>query len=119
MILSALGGAALWRFFMPRRASGPASSLATVAEADVPVGGALVLPDERVAIVNDGASLFALDLRCTHLGCTVKGTPQGFACPCHGSRFTSAGEVVKGPAQSALRQLSLSRAPGIITVSRG
>ena len=33
------------------------------------------------------ADFFAIDLTCTHLGCTVKATEHGFACPCHGSRF--------------------------------
>jgi cytochrome b6-f complex iron-sulfur subunit len=90
----------------------------SVPEAEVPAHGALVLPEERVAIVNDGASYFALDLTCTHLGCTVKGTAEGFACPCHGSRFTSGGEVVQGPAPRPLRRLDLTRAAGMIRVSR-
>lgn len=118
LILSASGLAAVWRFLTPRPPAREALPALSVPEADVPVRGALVLPDEHIAIVNDGASLCALDLRCTHLGCTVKGTPEGFACPCHGSRFTSTGEVTRGPAPRPLRRLQVSRAAGIIRIPR-
>lgn len=114
---TALGAAALWRFLTPRGASGGRPPEVSVAEAEVPVRGALVLPAERMAVVNDGA-LFALDLTCTHLGCTVKGDAEGFGCPCHGSRFTSAGEVTRGPAAEPLRRLAVTREAGRIRVSR-
>ncbi len=51
----------------------------------------------------------AFSLACTHLGCRVAGAPGGFACPCHGSRFDSAGSPVSGPARAALRRVPLSR----------
>ena len=56
----------------------------------------------------------ALSLVCTHLGCTVghtcpggrcQGTADGFACPCHGSRYDPSGAVLRGPAQKPLRSL--------------
>jgi Rieske Fe-S protein len=90
----------------------------SVPEADVPAEGALVLPQHRLAVVREAGDFFALDLTCTHLGCTVKATEQGFACPCHGSRFGSDGNVVKGPAPRPLRRLSLDRRDGIIRVAR-
>jgi cytochrome b6-f complex iron-sulfur subunit len=45
---------------------------------------------------------------CTHLGCVVKSESDGFRCPCHGSRFTPAGDVVKGPAPKALAWLEVT-----------
>ena len=33
---------------------------------------------------------------CTHLGCSPLCKPDGFYCPCHGSRFDMAGRVFKG-----------------------
>ena len=120
LILSLLGGAALWRFLTPRAGAGAAARAAvSVPEADVPPEGALVLPQQRVAVVREGGDLLALDLTCTHLGCTVKATEQGFSCPCHGSRFGRGGDVVKGPAPRALRRLACDRRDGIIRVTRG
>jgi cytochrome b6-f complex iron-sulfur subunit len=42
---------------------------------------------------------------CTHLGCTFPWNPidQQFQCPCHGSRYTPEGVVVRGPAALPLK----------------
>jgi Rieske Fe-S protein len=90
----------------------------TVAAADVPADGALVLPRQRCAVVRNGDAILALDLTCPHLGCTVKATPQGFACPCHGSRFKSSGEVIEGPATRAMTRLGVEERGGVLSISR-
>lgn len=60
------------------------------------------------ALVSRGEGGFsALSLRCTHLGCTVEGVPEGFHCPCHGSRYDSDGNVTRGPAARALPHLRI------------
>jgi len=117
LILSLLGGFGLWRFLTPR---GRRSSRETikVKTADVPADGALVLPQKRCAVVKSGDSIMALDLLCPHLGCTVNATPQGFACPCHGSRFKSDGQVVSGPATRAMTRLAVEERDGILSISR-
>ena len=121
LIVSLLGAAGLWRFLTPRVGAGGSSRGAvSVPEADVPIEGALVLPQHRLAVVRDGGGEFlALDITCTHLGCTVTATAQGFACPCHGSRFDTYGQVLRGPAPRALRRLALDRRDGLVRVSRG
>ncbi|MEB3212676.1 MAG: cytochrome b6-f complex iron-sulfur subunit [Leptolyngbyaceae bacterium] len=42
---------------------------------------------------------------CTHLGCTFpwNETDHQFQCPCHGSRYTPDGVVVRGPANRPLK----------------
>lgn len=112
--LSLLGAAGLWRFLTPRHPRGPAAEPLVLAEEEVPADGALVLPHLGVAVVRDGAELLALDLTCTHLGCTVAATEGGFSCPCHGSRFGRCGRVLSGPAERSLRRLEVARQGGRI-----
>jgi Rieske Fe-S protein len=120
LILSLPGGAALWRFLTPRPAPGEAGGTPlAVAEADVPVDGALVLPEQRCAVVRRGGGLMALDLACPHLGCTVTATAHGFACPCHGSRFGEGGEILRGPAARPLARLRVESSGGLVRVFRG
>jgi Rieske Fe-S protein len=83
-------------------------------------GEAFSPPGRSVAIFRDGNSVFALSRVCTHLGCLVKSEPDGFHCPCHGSRFAPDGSVVKGPAPKALPWLALSRVgPGTYLIDEG
>lgn len=39
---------------------------------------------------------------CTHQGCGVQRSGDGFSCPCHGSRFALDGSVERGPASDPL-----------------
>ena len=63
----------------------------------------------RWVVQRDGR-LFALEARCTHLGCTPQWTPgrDVFLCPCHGSRFTAEGVVLNGPAVRPLPRYAVS-----------
>ena len=50
-------------------------------------------------------SVVAVSRICTHQGCTVllpEAAGQTLDCPCHGSRFTTSGQVVNGPAPRPL-----------------
>ena len=72
---------------------------------DLGKGEGKVLYDEQVALSRDEqGSLHAVSSVCTHLGCDVEwnGEAKCWDCPCHGSRFGPAGEVLRGPATRPL-----------------
>jgi Rieske Fe-S protein len=54
---------------------------------------------------DEGGTFRTLSARCTHLGCLVEWNTaeRTWDCPCHGSRFAATGNVIEGPARSALR----------------
>ena len=66
-----------------------------------------LLPQVPALLIHNSTGFTALSLVCPHLGCTVDPQPDGFACPCHGSRFDLQGRVVRGPAGKALTVLRL------------
>jgi cytochrome b6-f complex iron-sulfur subunit len=104
-----------WRYLTPTRAVVPRE--VRVPLDDVPRGGALVLPEYGLAVARGrGGSIRALDLTCTHLGCRVTATENGFSCPCHGSRFDENGAVLSGPATRSLRILECAQDSSRVTV---
>lgn len=74
------------------------------------VGSRTVFADIPAVLIHAPRGFIALSLVCTHLGCTVEQKSDGFACPCHGSRYDSSGAVVRGPAAQPLRVLRLETA---------
>jgi nitrite reductase/ring-hydroxylating ferredoxin subunit len=72
-------------------------------------GEPFVPAGRAVAVFRDTRGVWALSTVCTHLGCIVKREPDGFSCPCHGSRFARDGTVEKGPAPKALAWLEVTR----------
>jgi cytochrome b6-f complex iron-sulfur subunit len=67
------------------------------------------LPEVPAVLIHQNGGFTALSLVCTHLGCTVEVKPEGFTCPCHGSRFSSEGRPVKGPATTPLKTLRVEQ----------
>lgn len=104
-LLLASGGL-LARYLIPRR-SGKRKVLASASAADVPLNGALLFRNERLALLRDDNGFYALSLICTHLGCTVTVTEEALSCPCHGSIFDRQGKVLKGPADRSLERLNV------------
>ena len=92
-----------------------------------PLGSPASLPHLPAYIENgqvwlheDSSGYFAVDAICTHLGCTVRlQADTTYQCRCHGSRFTSDGTVINGPATRPLRFLRLYwSSTGTLTVDR-
>jgi Rieske Fe-S protein len=73
------------------------------------VDGSLTVRTPRDTIVvvrTSDTTLVALSNICTHQGCEVRydRTAKVLNCPCHGSRFSLAGSVLRGPAASSLKK---------------
>lgn len=62
-------------------------------------------------LIRTQAGFTAISLVCMHLGCTVQDSPEGFICPCHGSRYDAQGAVQRGPAVDSLRRLRTEITP--------
>jgi cytochrome b6-f complex iron-sulfur subunit len=90
------------------------SSLANVGSAAlVQAGGTSVL------VLRSGQDSFtALTAVCTHEACIVTGFQSGvFVCPCHGSQYSTSGQVQQGPATRALRSFATQFTNNVLTIT--
>ena len=96
----------------------------------VPVDGASPLAAVgAAALVRSGAgdilvartaqeTFSALTAICTHEACTITGFQSAtFVCPCHGSRYTTAGAVLNGPATRSLGTFPTQFTAGTLTIA--
>jgi glycine/D-amino acid oxidase-like deaminating enzyme/nitrite reductase/ring-hydroxylating ferredoxin subunit len=79
---------------------------------EIASGEGAVLRDgsRKLAVFRDEhGELHAVSAKCTHLGCVVhwNSAERSWDCPCHGSRFSTDGEVLHGPAVSSLEAVTL------------
>ena len=94
---------------VPIGLTSPLANTGSMALTQTSIGGFL--------IARTSASAFnVLTAVCTHEGCTVSNSSgSAFACPCHGSQFSTSGSVAKGPANSSLRQFPSSFDGSVLT----
>ncbi len=123
--LAALGSMAAALFFslfgmlkLPKAAvsASPAKKFSVNLPENLAAGEAFVPPGRNVAVFRDAEGVYAISTVCTHLGCIVKASANGFDCPCHGSGFKKDGTVVKGPAPKPLPWLKVSKSGAGFTV---
>jgi Rieske Fe-S protein len=92
--------------FPAQRAKSGVSEVVTSPEQLQPESGAVMMKNGvKVAVYkNADGSLVTLAPQCTHLGCAVvwNKTEKIWDCPCHGSKFSATGKVLKGPAKKDL-----------------
>jgi cytochrome b6-f complex iron-sulfur subunit len=99
------------RMPMPGILPGRAGSIKIGMPGDYPVSSEPVrVAGQNLFLVHDRDGFWVVSAVCTHLGCIVAQTAEGYACPCHGSRFAADGKVLQGPAPSPLRWYELSLA---------
>lgn len=101
----ALGG--LLRFLDFEAAPAPKTDFNLGPVQNYPLPSQTILTELPALLIHDESGFRALSLTCTHLGCTVESNADGFACPCHGSRFDQTGRVLHGPAAKPLASLRI------------
>ena len=81
--------------------------------------GGFAYKGDIIIIRSTDTVYLALSKVCTHQSCDViynKDT-KDIPCPCHGSKFTTTGAVVTGPATSPLKKYSVTQNGNILTIS--
>jgi len=110
-VLAAAGaGAVFVEFLKPRALFEPPTAFSAGLPDAIAVGSVVTNVEHRAYVIRLADGFRALSSVCTHLGCITRYQPERnmIACPCHGSQFTTAGEVVAGPAPRPLRWLQMS-----------
>lgn len=75
-------------------------------EVPLPLPAGISFHDDAI-VFREQANYRIFSARCTHLGCIIDRTVgETLVCPCHGSRYSFSGEVLRGPAQRNLQPLS-------------
>ncbi len=74
-----------------------------------------------IVVRKDDNSLSALNPSCPHQQCTVEwqSGSNNLSCPCHGSEFTTDGNVISGPAQTSLSNYEVKEEGDSILVKVG
>ena len=88
-----------------------ASSNGLISVSEVPVGGAVILSEEKVVITQPTpGEINAFSTTCTHQGCPVSQVSEsGIICACHNSVFSTLdGSVISGPAGRALDPIEIT-----------
>ena len=70
---------------------------------------AIELDDHRYGVYQDeNDELYIVDILCPHLGCTLRfnADEKTWDCPCHGSRFSYTGEIIRSCTQGCIPCMS-------------
>ena len=81
------------------------------ASTDVTLGGCW--------LVREGGKVRALSTVCPHAGCAIDwdAPAKAFVCPCHDSRFSTAGEPLSGPSPRPMDALDVELRDGRVRVA--
>ena len=111
--LAASAGATL-KFIFPNVLYEPPQTFNAGRPEDYAVGVSLRWTKaQRVWMIRTDDGIYAMWARCTHLGCTPNWfqAENRFRCPCHGSNYTVAGDVIAGPAPRPLYRCGIRLLP--------
>lgn len=119
MFMAGSGGATL-AYAFPRFKEGQFGGKFVVGKADEFEDGSVTpVRNGKFFLVRQGDEYKALYQVCTHLGCLVRESEQGFSCPCHGSKFTKDGTLVASPAPRDMDEFAVEIIDGNVIVDTG
>ncbi len=83
-------------------------------------GGWLLVGSAKTLVANLDGSFVAMTSVCTHSGCfdSWSFTNNRFTCTCHNSIFTTAGQVLQGPATQPLQVYTTSVSGTTLTINK-
>ncbi len=81
--------------------------------------GGYAYKNDIIIIRSTDTVYLALSKVCTHNGCdvTYSSTNKDLPCPCHGSKFSTTGAVINGPAATNLKTYNVKQDGNILTIS--
>jgi len=118
-LAGAIAAVSYFRQFFPRLA-GEKRRIPLGDPRRFPVDTFSYLEEHKLFVYRDHEGVKAVSAICTHLGCILEKSMDGFECPCHGSCYSDKGEVLSGPAPRNLTWYSVDRAAdGKIVINPG
>ena len=120
IVASGVGTGALFgQYLEPNVLFEPKTTFKAGVPNDYPVGTVATNKEHRAYVIHDGEGFYAMSSICTHLGCITRWQEEEgiIACPCHGSKFTRAGDVITGPAPRPLPRLAIWLEKGELVVN--
>ena len=119
LFMAGTGGATLTYAF-PRFKEGEFGGKFVVGKVeDFQDGSVTSVRDGKFFLVRQGNEFRALYQVCTHLGCLLRPTQDGFACPCHGSKFDQDGKLIASPAPRDMDEFVMEIVDGNVVVDTG
>lgn len=105
LILASVAGffafISLFRFAIP--GSSKANNRVKIGRPNAfPLNSFTYIPEHKIFIYRNHTGVKVISSICTHLGCVIEKTENGFQCPCHGSCFNEQGKVLSGAASKDL-----------------
>lgn len=80
------------------------------------IGWGKQVVEEAVWIRRNNDKVEVFSSVCPHLGCTINHTSEGFACPCHQSRWNEQGQKTGGPTPRDMDRFESRIEDGVLRV---
>ena len=109
-VTGAVAAVSYLRQFFPRLA-GEKRRISPGRSPQFPVDTYTFLDEHNLFVYRDHEGIKAVSAVCTHLGCILEKSTDGFECPCHGSCYNDDGRGAFRACTGDLSWFRVSRAP--------